>query len=102
MAKAQIDFDWVGGGSIINPTIKYHNGRTANDHCEIDVTKKYLSVACLLIDDSTTRMGVSYIDNGTITSIQTATYCNLTLTGSTTYCNIGAASYAEWTVIQLD
>lgn len=91
-----------GGGGSINPTVAYHNGRTANDSATIDPTKKYLSVACLLIDDSNTRMGVLYIDNGVGTSVQTASYCSLTVSGSTAYCNIGAASYAEWTLIQLD
>jgi len=91
-----------GGGVTLNPTVAHHNAKTSYDSATIDTTKKYLSVACLLIDDSSTRMGVQYIDNGVGTSIQTASYCNLTVSGNTAVCGVGAASYAEWTLIQLD
>ena len=102
MSIIKVDYGEIGGGESINPTIKHHNERTDSDSYVIDPTKKYLSVACILLDDSYTRMGVAYIDNGTLTIVQNASYCYLTISGSTTYCNIGANVYAEWTVIQLD
>ena len=91
-----------GGGGSINPTVVYHNAQTDWDSTTIDPTKKYLSVACILTDDSYTRMGVLYIDNGVGTSVQTASYCNLSVSGNTAVCGVGAALNAEWTLIQLD
>ena len=101
MALTQMDYTGTGGVSI-NPTVAYHNARTDWDSTTIDPTKKYLSVACLLTDDSYTRMGVLYIDNGVGTSVQSASYCNLSVSGNTAVCGVGAALNAEWTIIQLD
>ena len=92
------------GGGTINPTIITNQVLSANQtkNQTIDTSKKYLSVTCSRVADSTKRMSVWYVNNGTLTQLQSNGGQN-TLNGDTLSAkNTSNNYYLEWTLIQLD